>query len=250
MTIPAGNPSLWTGPTGTNTYLLPGRTPALIDAGVGKPAHLASVAAGLGDRALQLVLLTHSHSDHASGVPAVLDRWPGARVRPAMEPLADGETIEAGDRRLTALHTPGHAPDHFCFADEALREVFCGDLLRAGGTVVIPASKGGDLRAYLDSLRRVRDLGAVRLWPGHGPAIEDPGRLIAEYVSHRAERDAQIVDALRRGRETPPDIAADVYGRIPSALVAASADSVLAHLIKMQGDGVAELADGRWRLVP
>ena len=248
--IPAGNPSLWTGPTGTNTYLLTGRTPALIDAGIGKAAHLDSVAAGLGRDALQLVLLTHSHSDHASGVPAVLERWPGAHVRPAMTPLSDGDSIEAGDRRLTALYTPGHAPDHFCFVDEERREAFCGDLVRTGGTVVIPASKGGDLRAYLHSLRRLRESGAVRLWPGHGPAIDNPERLIDEYISHRADRDAQIVEALRRGHGTPAEIATEVYGRIPSALVAASADSVLAHLIKLQGDGLAVLDGERWHLVP
>ena len=33
--IPAGNPSEWTGPSGNNTWLLPGREPALVDAGVG-----------------------------------------------------------------------------------------------------------------------------------------------------------------------------------------------------------------------
>ena len=48
---------MWTGPTGTNTYLLPGTNAALIDAGVGNPEHLASIAAGLSGRPLALVLL-------------------------------------------------------------------------------------------------------------------------------------------------------------------------------------------------
>ncbi len=34
--LPAHNASTWTGPTGNNTYLLPGRIPTLIDAGVGE----------------------------------------------------------------------------------------------------------------------------------------------------------------------------------------------------------------------
>jgi len=248
MLIPAGNPSLWTGPTGTNTYLLPGRVPAIVDAGVGDARHVAAVEAALGGRALELVLLTHGHVDHASGVPALIARWPAANVRPSSSPLVDGESLAAGDSALIALFTPGHAPDHFCFFDEELRDVYCGDLLRAGGTVVIPASRGGDLRAYLESLRRVRDLRPRRLLPGHGPVIEEPEALIAQYLAHRAQREVQVVDALRRGHGAPEDMVTDIYGSLPSGLVAAAADSVLAHLKKLEADGVAEQAGGRWKL--
>ena len=246
MLIPAGNPSLWTGPTGTNTYLLTGRVPALIDAGVGHSTHVDAVAAGLGGRDLDLVLLTHSHSDHASGVPAILERWPRAVVRPAAAPLVDGCSIAAGDRTLTALHTPGHAPDHFCFLDGDAGEVYCGDLVRAGGTIVIPASRGGDLRAYLGSLRRIRELRPKRLWPGHGAVIDNPDAIISEYVAHRAEREEQIVGALKRGLATPSEIAADVYGKLPAVIRPAAADSVLAHLQKLVADGAVEIDDGRY----
>lgn len=222
LVLRAGNPSIWTGPTGTNTYLLPGTNAALIDAGVGNPAHLESIAAGLSGRSLALVLLTHSHSDHASGVPAVLERWPDTVVRPATQPFTDGERITAGDRMLTALYTPGHAPDHYAFFDEERREVFSGDLVRMGGTVVVPGSRGGDLRAYLRSLARIRDLEPRRLWPGHGPAIESPEKLIAEYVAHRETRDAQILAALRDGRTTPAEIVRVVYPFLPPALLPAA----------------------------
>lgn len=246
--IPAGNPSLWTGPTGTNTYLLPGRVPAIIDAGVGHAQHLGAVEAALEGRALDLVLLTHAHTDHASGVPALIERWPAAVVRPSSSPFVDGESIAAGDSALTALFTPGHAPDHFCFVDEARRDVYCGDLLRAGGTVVIPESRGGDLRAYLDSLRRVREREPRRLLPGHGPVIEEPEVLIAAYLAHRAQREVQILEALRRGSSTPVDMVADVYGKLPSARLAAAADTVLAHLRKLEQDGAAAFVEGRWQL--
>lgn len=248
MLIPAGNPSLWTGPTGTNTYLLTGRVPALIDAGVGHATHVDAVADGLGGRDLELVLLTHSHSDHASGVPAIMERWPRAVVRPTAEAFVDGASIIAGDRTLTALHTPGHAPDHFCFLDGDLGEVYCGDLLRAGGTIVIPGSRGGDLRAYLASLRRIRDLRPKRLWPGHGGVIDTPDAIIAEYLAHRAEREEQIVGALRRGLATPLEIAVEVYGKLPAVIKPAAADSVLAHLQKLVADGRVEIADGRYEL--
>jgi glyoxylase-like metal-dependent hydrolase (beta-lactamase superfamily II) len=248
LLIPAGNPSLWTGPTGTNTYLLPGRVPTIVDAGVGHAEHLTAVEAALAGRTLALVLLTHGHVDHASGVPALLERWPAAVVRPSSRALVDRESIEAGDGALTALFTPGHAPDHFCFVDEDRREVYCGDLLRAGGTVVIPASRGGDLKAYLDSLRRLRDLHPRRLWPGHGPAIDEPEKLIDEYLAHRAQREVQILDALRRGVTAPEAMVGDVYGTLPEKLVAAATDSILAHLRKLEADGAATCAEGRWKL--
>jgi glyoxylase-like metal-dependent hydrolase (beta-lactamase superfamily II) len=247
--LPAGNPSLWTGPTGTNTYLLPGRVSTLIDAGVGAASHIAALSERLGARPLDSVLVTHGHSDHAAGVPALTERWPSARVRPDAAAFADGESIEAGDDTLKALFTPGHAPDHFSFFDEARREIYCGDLLRIGGTIVIPASRGGDLRAYLASLCRIRDLHPRRLLPGHGPAIEDPEQLIAEYLAHRQERERQIVDALRRGRSTPAEIVPDVYGKLASVLAAGAGDSILAHLRKLEHEGVAAVVDDRWRLL-
>ena len=240
---------MWTGPTGTNTYLLPGTNAALIDAGVGTPEHLASIAAGLSGRPLALVLLTHSHSDHASGVPAVLERWPDTIVRPATQAFTDGERIAAGHRTLTALYTPGHAPDHYAFFDEERREVFSGDLVRMGGTVVVPGSRGGDLRAYLQSLARIRDLAPRRLWPGHGPAVESPEKLIAEYVAHRQTRDTQILAALGGGQVTPAAITSAVYGFLPPALLPAAEDSVLAHLKKLLDEGRVALEEGSWRVV-
>ena len=238
----AGNASPWTGPTGNNTYLLPGRVPTLIDAGVGAASHLDSLSEALGGGALSRVLITHAHSDHASGVPALRDRWPSLDVRGSGHgDFHDGERIEAGGTVLTALHTPGHAADHFCFFDEASGDLFCGDLLRLGGTIVIPASRGGDLQQYLASLRRVRALAPRRILPGHGPAIDDPLRVIDDYIAHRAERERQILEAIAAGFTTPEAIVPRVYGNLPPELVRAAADSVLAHLIKLQREGRAKI---------
>ena len=97
LSIPAGNPSPWTGPEGNNTYLLTGAVPTLIDAGVGDPAHVAAVERALDGAPLAQLLVTHSHPDHARGVPALTARWPAVVVRNvAPDACQDGESIAAG----------------------------------------------------------------------------------------------------------------------------------------------------------
>jgi glyoxylase-like metal-dependent hydrolase (beta-lactamase superfamily II) len=254
--LPAHNPSPWTGPTGNNTYLLDGPAPTLIDAGTGHPEHIASIDRALAGRPLVHVLITHGHVDHASGVPAIGARWPAVQVRklPPGEVigatfLEDGETIPAGGTTLTAVSTPGHSPDHCCFVDEGAREIYCGDLIRAGGSIVIAASRGGDLRAYLQSLDRIRALRPRRLLPGHGPAIDDADSAIDAYVRHRAERDAQVLDALEAGLDSPSSIAGRIYVGLDPSLEGAAIDTVLAHLVKLASEGRVASAAGKWKRI-
>jgi ribonuclease/clavin/mitogillin len=118
--------------------------------------------------------------------------------------------------------------------------------VRHGGTVVIPASQGGDLLAYLESLERIRALRPSRLLPGHGPIVADPSTLIDEYVRHRSDRDRGILEALSTGDTTVDEIVSRVYGTLPTALRAAAADTVLAHLIKLRHEGRVQESGGRW----
>jgi ribonuclease/clavin/mitogillin len=232
--IPAGNPSEWTGPTGNNTWLLPGREPALVDAGVGDAGHIEALAHALNGVPLARVLITHWHPDHVKGLPALRDRWPGLIVVDAA-----GDAVPAGDGTFEIVPTPGHAPDHLCFFDRASGDLYCGDMARRGGTIVIPARKGGDLRAYLASLQLMRALAPTRLLPGHGPIVDDPIALIDEYIAHRQKREQQILQAMLEGARTVEEIVRRVYPALPASLSEAAADSVRAHLAKLRDDAKA-----------
>src|SRR5690606_6139431 len=142
--IHAGNPGPMTG-DGNWTYFFPGDAPVLFDAGVGFPAHIDAVAAVAPDGPARVVV-SHAQPDHASGAPALGERWPRASFSkvlwrghdpagPRWQPLADRATIAIGDGELQVVHTPGHTPDHVTLWHEPSRTLFGADLMQLGNTV-------------------------------------------------------------------------------------------------------------------
>ncbi|MGE0863626.1 MAG: MBL fold metallo-hydrolase [Vicinamibacterales bacterium] len=252
----AANPGPFTG-EGNWTYLVPGDRPLLIDAGVAEPAHLDAIAsvepAGPAE-----VVVTHAHADHSAGAPALQARWPAARFAkmpwpdrdPGVpwRPLADGDMVMTGAGPLEILHTPGHSPDHIALWHADSRALFVGDLLVLGSTVFIPASSGGSLVDYLASLERLRRLSPVRAWPAHGPVIEDPVALIEQYVEHRRQREEQVLGALQAGLGSVDEIVARIYVGLTPALIPMARESVLAHLVKLEGEGKVRRRDVNWEI--
>ncbi len=256
--IHAGNPGPMTG-SGNWTYLFDGERPVLFDAGVGRPAHIDSIAA-IAPAGPAQVIVSHAHPDHAGGAAVLAARWPAAEfskvpwtgadpVDVPWQPLADRATIAIGNGELAVIHTPGHAPDHVALWHEPSRTLFGADLIQLGNTVVIPASRGGDLAAYLRSLRLVRSLDPARVYPAHGEVIEDPLSLLDRYIAHRQHRENQVLNALESGLNTASAIAAKIYGGLLPALVPMAEESVLAHLVKLEQDGLVRREEGRWRVV-
>lgn len=258
LPLNAGNPSPMTG-AGNWTYLVSGPEPILIDAGAGLPGHLSAIAA-VAPNGPRDVLVTHAHPDHASGAPAIAGRWPTARIAKypwperdaqyavAWRPLSNGDRIDAGDTVLEVVHTPGHAPDHVAVWDAESRTLFTGDLVVLGSTVVIPASGGGDLLDYLESLRTILALAPARLLPAHGAPIEDPTAIVHQYLEHRLQREGQVLSALDAGRDTIDAMVEEIYRGLLAALVPMAKESVLAHLLKLEREGRVEHAADVWRL--
>lgn len=255
--VAARNPGPMTG-EGNWTYVLDGPSPLLIDAGVGQPDHVRDLEGHL-PGGPSSVVVTHAHTDHCAGAPALGARWPKAAffkhpwpdrdpVLPGgWRPLGEGDRVTTGAVTLEVLHTPGHAPDHLALWEPASRIAFVGDLVVLGSSVVIPASAGGDLRAYLASLERIRALQPRRLLPAHGPVIEDPEAVLQQYLEHRRQRDAQVLEAVHSGCEAVEAIADRLYPRLPEALRRMALESVRAHVVKLTGDGQLAEEGGRIR---
>ena len=253
----AANPSPMTG-LGNWTYLLPGSAAVLVDAGVGQATHLDALFAQA-PQGPDVVLVTHAHPDHASGAPAIAARAPRARfmkypwaeldgaVDVSWAPLTDGQRVDTADGPLEVVHTPGHSPDHVVFWHEPSGTVFTGDLLVLGSTVVIPATHGGSLSAYLASLARIAGLRPTRALPAHGPVIDDPVALIDHYIAHRRQRETQVLEALSAGATTVAAIANRIYRDLDPALMPQAHESVLAHLLKLADDGIATRRSDHWQ---
>lgn len=262
--VTAPNPGVMTGP-GTNSYLVGDGVRqrwTVIDPGPADPEHLrALLAAAPGP--IERILVTHTHKDHSPGA-AALARATGAPVlgRHALHPqgqdesfapqyeVADGEIFAVGDGLvLRAVHTPGHASNHLCFLLPHERMLFTGDHVMQGSTVVINPPDG-DMSAYLDALRGLLELPIDWLAPGHGFLVAQPRAVIEALIRHRLAREARVLEAMRALAPAPIDtLLPRVYADVPLALHPMARRSLLAHLLKLQGDGIAALMDGAWGLV-
>ncbi len=253
----APNPSMMTGP-GTNTYLFGEREVAVIDPGPALPEHID----GIIDTApgpVRWILVTHTHPDHSPGAALLAGRT-GAELlgRPAPDGehqdktfrptrvLADGDALETDEFRIEAIRTPGHASNHVCYRHAATNWIVTGDHVIDGSTVVIDPPDG-NMGHYLDALARVRDLQPDALLPGHGDRIDAPQQVIDWIIEHRLAREARVVAALGNFPGlTTPELVPHVYQDAPEHLHRLAERSLLAHLLKLEGDGRAACADGRW----
>lgn len=261
----APNPSALTG-TGTNTWIVGRGEVAVIDPGPAIPAHLEAILATLAGDRVTAILITHAHADH-TGLAAALAARTGAPVLgfgpagagrsaqmqaladsglagggegadPAYRPdrtLGEGDTVEGGDWRLTALHTPGHDAGHLSFAWG--QTLFSGDHVMGWATSIV-SPPDGDMAAYMASLTRLQRGGWDRFLPGHGEAIAAPEARLADLIAHRRRREAQVLAALATG---PQDVAAltrTVYADTPPALWPAARRNALAHLIDLAQRGL------------
>jgi glyoxylase-like metal-dependent hydrolase (beta-lactamase superfamily II)/rhodanese-related sulfurtransferase len=194
-------------------------------------------------------LETHNHADHVSGhgrlaldhgIPVSVHPLAGAEY--PSDPLEDGAEMVVGNVTLRCVHTPGHRPEHCCFAvadttrsDEPWL-VLTGDSLFVGDAarpdLAVGAVEGAE--GLFHSLRRLLELpDGVEVFPGHVA-----GSLCGASMSSRvsttigferrfnpmlaiADADAFVAESAGVSTPMPPNIARIVeLNRAPFALTA------------------------------
>ena len=208
------------------------------------------IAAG---RKVREIILTHHHPDHVGGVNALKAHLGGnvsvAAHRETAQILNDVQVdrfVENNDvitldgdpqLQLQAMHTPGHAPGHVCFHDARRGVLITGDNIVGFGSVLIDPADG-NMRQYLDSLERMRSLPNLSvLFGGHGPAVATPYQKLDQYISHRLEREKNILEVVEKGVTDPKEIVAQVYTDVSPKAYAMAERAVMAHLQKLREDG-------------
>lgn len=264
--VVANNPGFLTF-KGTNTYLVGEASLAVIDPGPQDDAHHAAILAAAAGRPVTHIISTHAHRDHVDGIAALkaatgarvcaykrtradvipLERTPQGRefIDLGLDPdivLSEGSRVAGEDWALTAIHTPGHAPDHLCFAHEATGALFSGDHVMAWNTTVV-APPEGNMADYIASLEKLlaRENDTVYL-PGHGERIDEPRRTVKAYLVHRKVREQAILKAIQDGAQSIRALVPVIYPDLAPRLSPAAQLTLLAHVELLAAKGLVSAA--------
>ena len=262
----AHNPSAFTF-TGTGTFVVGRGTVAVIDPGPADPAHIAALIASLDAETISHIVITHTHMDHSPAAPA-LQAATGAKIVGCAPlvlsddgPRADagfdatyapdavmveGDSIAGPGWTLTAVATPGHTSNHLCFALAEEKALFTGDHVMGWSTTVV-APPDGDMADYVASLKKLLDRDDAIYHPTHGEPVTDPQRFVRGLITHRKQRENQILKLLADGPQTITAMVAVMYAMVDKRLHPAAGRSVLAHLIDLQARGLVAETGTDWQ---
>ncbi len=261
----APNPSPFTF-TGTCAYIVGSGDVAIIDPGPDDAAHRAALLDAVKGECVTHILVTHTHKDHSPGARALalatgapvwgcaahvpVEDHPSGRLdashdidyAPGVE-MRDGDVLQGAGFTLTAVHTPGHASNHLCFALTEEDSLFSGDHVMAWSTTVV-APPDGDMAAYMASLERLAARPEDVYYPGHGAPSLTARRYVRGLATHRRQRETAILARIRDGDADIATIVARIYVGLDPRLVRAASLSVLAHLQDITARGLVASSDG------
>ncbi|KAI5454524.1 Beta-lactamase-like protein 2 [Naganishia albida] len=213
----------------------------------------------------------HPIEKHSNGTDVDWDEllvqevWPGTtKSASSINWLKDNDRIplqeanpEQEGTTLRIISTPGHTPDSISLILEETSEVFTADTVLGQGTSVFT-----DLTEYMASLQKLLELQPSTIYPGHGPHTDGRAPAIAkieEYITHRLDRETQIVHALEKLTSeaessktgiTTRQIVEVIYAGLGIGVYMAADKPVTAHLVKLERDGrVSRDSIGNWRLL-
>ena len=259
LRVTAGNVSPFTF-QGTNSYVVGDESVVVIDPGPADERHFAALIAAIGGRKVDAILVTHSHRDHteltdrlraATGAPVfaegphrtsrnlqlgeinAMDAAGDMGFRPDRVAV-DGDMLEFPAGRFEAVATPGHTANHMAFAFGDT--LFSGDHVMVWSTTIV-APPDGAMADYMASLDRLLARDETLFLPGHGGPVRKPKAFMRGLKTHRRMRETAILERLRAGDRTIPEIVAAIYRQTDPRLHGAAGLSVLAHLEDLVGKG-------------
>ncbi len=171
-------------------------------------------------------------------------------------PLADGDELTLGARRLQVMHRPGHSPSDTLFWDAERGIMLGGDHLlphiSSNPLVSRPLDGSGDggrpraLISYIASMRLTRELPAMVVLPGHGDPFRDHAGLIDERLRMHGRRADKLLGMLEQGPLTAFELAQRMWGNIAVTQAYLTLSEVLGHmdLLVVDGRAIEHLRDG------
>ena len=132
------------------------------------------------------------------------------------------------------IETPGHCPGQICLVGEA--GIISADNVAQVGTILVPSGEGC-MSEYIQGLYRLRKLAPRLLFPGHGPVVTNPHRLLSHYIKHRESRHEAVFAAVKGGLTELSEIADAAYLDTPDAHPHLKLDQTQSHLNALSKEG-------------
>ena len=244
---------------GTGPYIIGSGTVAVIDPGPMIPEHIEALQAVLEGETVSHILITHTHFDHSPAAAPLKEVWncptcgfgphgagkiaEGTPIEeggdmdfvPDVE-IRDGDIIEGPGWTVECVYTPGHTSNHMCFALREEKALFTGDHVMGWSTSVI-GPPDGDMTAYMSSLEKLLERDDEVYWPTHGPCINDVKTFVKAFISHRLDREKQILECVTQGVPLIKDMVPIMYTETDPKMYPAAERSVLAAMARLVSSG-------------
>lgn len=250
---------------GTNTYLIGRDSVAIVDPGPIIDTHLDAIIKAVNGRPVTHIIVTHTHADHSPACKPLQDYFKSPTFgegmhRPARDlhigevnPLdasadkefapdvtvRDGDIIAGDGWSLEAITTPGHTANHLAFSLREENVLLSGDHVMAWSTSIV-APPDGSMADFMASLDKLMARDEHVFFPGHGGRVDNPAKFMRGLKGHRMMREKSILERIRAGDRTIPDMVKVMYNGVDPKLHGAAALSVLAHLEDLVGRGLVE----------
>jgi len=156
-----------------------------------------------------------------------------------------GETLYFDDGELRIMHFPGHSPGHLCAYDPELKFFFSGDFLLPHITpnplmepdIEKPGSRLPSLKQYLTGLEVLGKMEVAMVFPGHGGAFNDYGRVIKVARQHHQDQFARISSHLQTGELNAYQLCMVIYPGLRKFGISLGLSEIVANLDLLVEEG-------------